>query len=313
VRIKTIAITGGTGFVGSSLVRAHLAMGDSVRILTRKESNIFSESDNLHFFYGDLLDANLLLDDFLSGVDVLYHCAAELSDYSVMRQLHVGSTYRLARAASKYALRWVQLSSVGAYSNSCLEVDERCDETPRGEYEVTKQESDDIVRDHIADFVILRPSIIYGESMKNRSLSQMIMMIKKGLFFFIGSGARMNYVHVDDVVAALMLCGRHPSASGRTYILSQSAALEDIVATISEALSIKRPSIRLPKYLVFFATMIFTAFPRWPLTLPRFRALTEQRIFLSNRIINELGFTYSIELLDGMNAYAKKLSTGSVH
>ena len=58
--------------------------------------------------------------------------------------------------------------------------------------------------------------------MTNRSLAQMTEMIRRGLFFYVGRDALVNYFHVDDVVAALLLCGEREEALGKlTYFQIQ--------------------------------------------------------------------------------------------
>ena len=66
-----VAVTGGTGFVGASLVRAHLAKGDEVRVLSRGRSS--PVTGEARMVQGDLTMAQ----EFV-GADILYHCAGEL-------------------------------------------------------------------------------------------------------------------------------------------------------------------------------------------------------------------------------------------
>ena len=68
----------------------------------------------------------------------------------------------------------------------------------------------------IDSVALLRPTIVLGAGMPNRSIAQMIAVNQRGPFFFIGRrGASANYVHVSSVAAALVLCGRARYASDR--------------------------------------------------------------------------------------------------
>ena len=62
--------------------------------------------------------------------------------------------------------------------------------------EKTKAESDQLVmnaaRKGTFTYSILRPSNVFGPTMTNQSLFQMIEMISKGLFFFIGKDVAIN-------------------------------------------------------------------------------------------------------------------------
>ena len=72
-----IAITGASGFIGKLLVDKLLSEGNEVNVLTRK-SNKFIDN-RVSVFEGDLNDIEVLR-EFVLGVDVIYHCAAEIKN-----------------------------------------------------------------------------------------------------------------------------------------------------------------------------------------------------------------------------------------
>lgn len=111
-----VGITGGTGYVGTALVLRHLEKGDSVRILSRRHGFYGNLSPSIRWFRGDLLKASPAdLESFADGVDVLYHCAAEIVNPEEMYGVNVTGAGNLCKAASGRIGRWVQLSSVGVY------------------------------------------------------------------------------------------------------------------------------------------------------------------------------------------------------
>ena len=165
-----------------------------------------------------------------------------------MRLLHVDGTCKLVEAGKGNVGHWVQLSSVGAYGLiRGGVVTEETPLRPTGVYETSKAESDQIVQraaEHGAfSCTVLRPSVVFGPGMRNRSLRQMIGMIDRGLFFFIGpKGASANYIFLDNVIEALVRCGRMAAAKGRVYNLSDQRTIEDFVALIADALGKSRPN-----------------------------------------------------------------------
>ncbi len=183
-----IAITGATGFIGGHLVRKHIELGDEVRILTRKKSEQLSFPAGVEIIHADLLDASQKLNMFLTGVDVLYHCAAEIKDEERMHRVNVEGTANLIAAAKGKIGHWVQLSSTGVYGALDDElVDEHFKPHPRNNYEKTKLEADALVleaaRKGDFTFTILRPSNVFGPDMTNQSLFQLVKAVDKGLFF----------------------------------------------------------------------------------------------------------------------------------
>ena len=300
-----VAITGGTGFIGRKLVLRHLEQGDEVRVLSRSSPSKAGLPDSLHWFCGDLSGASDL-QAFADGADVLYHCAGEICDESRMAGVHVVGTRRLIKAASGRIGRWVQLSSTGAYGRQREGVvTERTDLNPCGMYEVTKVESDTLVKAASSsgafEHVILRPSIVYGPGMPNQSLCSLIYMIQHGWFFFIGKpGASANYIHVDNVVEALVLCGQMPQATGQVYNLSDHCTLEHFVAIIAKLLGCGVSHIRWTESHVRVLAKLFGRIPGVPLTPTRVDALTSRVVYSNEKIEQELEYRHPIAMEGGL-------------
>ena len=303
-----VAVTGGAGFVGRALV-ARLAQAPGVseiRVLTRHEAPAGTRA-----FQGDLTTG--IPTQFLEGADILYHCAGELRREEAMRALHVDGTRRLVEAASGRVPRWVQLSSVGAYGRRNMDgsVSEDSPSEPDGEYEVTKAESDDLVQRASASGAFaaatLRPSIIFGPGMPNRSLAQLIAVVQRGLFGRIGARpATANYVYVDDIADALFRCGASARASG-VYTLSDDRPMEDFIAAIAAALGRPAPTRRLPEGPLRLLARLGQRLPGFPLTESRIDALTRNVRYPGRRIREQLGFTCAVSIEEGLRRYVASL------
>lgn len=299
-----IAVSGGTGFIGQRLTKAIAVAGHEARVLTRKPVDR-QVAEGVRYVSGDLAgDSDL--SSFLAGVDVLFHCAGEISDPSRMEDLHVKGTARLIKAAEGKVRRWVQLSSTGAYGpRRAGEVLEGDALNPVGPYEVTKAVSDELVT-HAAgqgafSSVILRPSIVYGAGMPNQSLFAMLKMIEKGMFFFIGrAGASASYIHVDNVVQALLDCGLKPQADGKVFNLSDYCTMERFVQLMAESLGVAVPTRRLPEWPVRQAARFLEAFSEWPLKASRIDALTSFVRYPTDRIEHDLQYRHRVSMAEGI-------------
>ena len=301
-----IAITGGSGFIGKQLVDRHIQQGDQVRLLSRKAP---LERLDLQYFLGDLSNPGVELSSFIDGVDVLYHCAGEINDKSLMQELHVNGTQRLVNAAKGKIGRWVQLSSVGVYG-ACRDstITEGSKEQPFGLYEQTKTESDKIVKNSNIPYVILRPSNVFGNDMPNQSLRGLLRVIYKGLFFFIGkeNESLVNYVHVTDVVEVLMLCGSDDKALGEIFNLSQLTTVEKMITSFASGMESDKKILRFPKGIVRMIASIFGWIPSFPLTPSRVDALTGRCVYSSMKAQKILGFKYSMTLEERFVLFAKQ-------
>ncbi|MDX8386210.1 MAG: NAD-dependent epimerase/dehydratase family protein [Gallionella sp.] len=309
-----VAVTGGTGFIGKKLVERLVERGDTVRLLTRNRrvSHIFPK-DAVEVCECDLLTIESKpLAAMLQDVEVIYHCAGQLTDLNTMRTLHVESTKKLLKAAAGRVNHWVQLSSVGVYGPVHEgTVDEHVPLNPLGEYEITKAESDQLVIEAAGhggfSYSILRPSNVFGANMTNQSLFRMISMIDKGLFFFIGKpGASANYIHVDNVVESLVKCGTMAKAKGGVFNLSDHRTLENFVGVIAEELG--KPSSRLiiPQPIAWFMAATLGKFPGFPLTLSRVEALTNRSVYSTEHIQQTLGYQHVKTMEEGLRELVGK-------
>jgi len=301
-----VAVTGGTGFIGKKLVERLLARGDVVRLVTRRVPP-FERTPLLDVRECDLLTAEV--DDLaamLQGVDVLYHCAGQLTDTRSMKALHVDATRKLIEAASGQVGRWVQLSSVGVYGPLKKGVvTEASAPNPRGEYETTKSDADLLLIGAAnagrISYSILRPSNVYGAGMSNRSLYGLIRMVRRGWFFFIGApGASANYIHVDNVVDALLMCGTLPQAAGQTYNLSDHRTIEQFVTVIAKSVGNEVPRLRVPERAIRPLARLLGNLPGVPLTKARVDALTGRGVYSTSKIEYELGYTHRVTMEEGL-------------
>ncbi len=302
-----VAVTGGSGAVGRRLVQRHLDLGDVVRVLSRRPATEMPET--VRAYQGGLLSEVKVLAGFADGADVLYHCAAEIHDPIKMITVNVEGTRRLIRAARNKIGHWVQLGSIAVYgAPQCGVITEESPLCPIDVYGRSKAEADRLVieapeREGIS-YSVLRPAKIFGAGMNsqtNQILYRMISIIDQGLFFFIGKpGALTHYVHIDNVVEALIRCGRAHTAKNRVYNLSDDRLIEEFVAVIAGALGKPLPRLRLPEFPVRLLARVVGELPGFPLTERRVAALVNRAVFPCDRIQHELDYVHPVPVEQGL-------------
>lgn len=311
-----IAITGASGFVGAALVRSHLERGDSVRVLVRNLGAAVCRVPSVRAFQGDLAIAGAVPEDFVAHADVLYHCAAELRDGRRMEAVNIEGARALARLAAGRIGRWVQVSSASVYGAvRSGTVSEDSPLQPDSRYGRTKAEAETVIRAAGAaggyGVTIVRPSNVFGPGMPGASLFKLFAMIERGLFCFVGKPrAMMNYVHVDNIVAALVRCGTHERAAGRTYNLSDQMPIENMVAIIADEIGVRRPRLRLPEPPLRVLASAFGWVPGVPLTHRNLDALTRHASYASDRIWQELAYNSVVSLEAGLRELVRRWKRG---
>jgi nucleoside-diphosphate-sugar epimerase len=222
-----------------------------------------------------------------------------------MEAVNVQGTANLLTAAKRAGVRrWIQLSSVGVYGPpTSLIVKEGTTPKPANKYERTKLASDRLVdeacRRSNMENVILRPSNIIGADMKNGSFFALVKAVSRGRYFFIGPrGAIATYVHVEDVVRALVAC--QEAVKGSIYNLSSDCTWEALIERIATFVGVRSPRIRIPIFPLRLVIGAMEGRAQLPLTSGRLASLTNRSRYSSDRIVQELGFAFAKPMPEGI-------------
>jgi dihydroflavonol-4-reductase len=254
-----ILVTGGSGFVGSHLVRALLKRGEDVRCLVRESSRLDNLKDlPVEFAYGDLRDT-VSLGKAMNGCKRLYHCAADYrlwaKDPNELYESNVNGTRNIMQAAFKAGVdRVIYTSTVGALG---LNDDgtPASEETPValedmiGHYKRSKFLAEREVEKFIAGglpVVMVSPSTPVGElDIKPTPTGKIIVDFLRGkMFGFVDTG--MNLIDVRDVAEGHILAAERGKV-GEKYILgNHNLTLKEIFDLLAEITGLASPKMRVP-------------------------------------------------------------------
>jgi len=213
VKDKKLFVTGGTGFVGSYLLRYLVREGaQNIRALRRKESPmtlVADIADKVEWVEGDLLDSPLL-EDLLIDIDQVYHCAG-LVTYHPKRAkeliaINETGTSNLVNALLYHGgIRLLHVSSIAAIGKK-LEEPNISEQTKwvksplTGNYAISKFLGEQQIWRGIAeglDAVIINPSVIMGSGFWDQGTARFFPRIQEGQYFYpLGT---TGFVDVRDV------------------------------------------------------------------------------------------------------------------
>jgi dihydroflavonol-4-reductase len=311
-----VLVTGATGFTGGHLARALAAAGDEVSALVRTaEPAATLASAGIRAIVGDLRDPAAIA-AATSGIDVVYHIGA------IYRQAGLAAdTYRavnalavrdLVEAAARGgATRVVHCSTVGVHGDiEHPPADEEAPFRPGDVYQATKLEGEQLAREAGAksgiEVTVVRPSGIYGPG--DRRLLKLFRGVARRRWATLGSGE--IYYHltfIDDLVEGFRLCGVHPAAGNRTYILAggEVTTLNELVALVAEGAGVPVPRLHLPAWPIWAAGAICEAICapfgiEPPLYRRRVDFFTKSRAFDITRARTELGYAPRVGLREGI-------------
>ena len=220
-----VAVTGGAGYIGSTLVRDLLAAGHIVTTLDNQVKGSYRHLDYL----GDrveIVDGDVRcpsdLDAALRGADAIVHAAA-LSDLDVCNEnpdeaisTNVYGTYQVAEAAQRNGVgRVVFCSSAAVYGKpATTPVTERHATHPLNIYGVTKLAGEKLLNAAHAnnglETVNLRFGNVYGVGIYTNWVGVIPKFVAlaldgKPLTVYGDGAATRDFVHVEDITHAIAL------------------------------------------------------------------------------------------------------------
>ncbi|MGL4325568.1 MAG: NAD-dependent epimerase/dehydratase family protein [Beijerinckiaceae bacterium] len=169
--LPLIALTGGSGFIGSYLADSLQQKGYPVRLLVRQ---IMPERKTTQqIIIGDL-QSPINLSDALRGVDYVVHAAgiahaAKETETDIYQRINTVATLHLAEAAERHGVRrFIYLSSIRAQSGPWNEIvlDESCPPSPSDAYGRSKLSAESGLAQLKMDWAALRPVLVYGANAK---------------------------------------------------------------------------------------------------------------------------------------------------
>jgi nucleoside-diphosphate-sugar epimerase len=186
-----LAITGGTGFVGSHLLDAALAAGHRIAALTRRDQ---PEREGIEWVAGDHQDREALR-RLVDGADAVIHVAGTISAPSAAefeKGNVTGTLAMLAAATAGGVQRFVHVSSLAAR------------EPKLSLYGASKAKAEELVHSSGLDWAIVRPPAVYGPG--DKETLELFRMAKLGLMLMPPKG-RVSVIHADDLARLLLALG----------------------------------------------------------------------------------------------------------
>ncbi len=195
---KTIAVTGATGFVGSTLLKAATDQGILVRALTRRPQ---PDMAGVAWIDG-ALDTPDRLARLVEGADAVIHVAGVVNapTRDGFEQGNIRGTEAIVAATKAAGIaRFVHVSSLAAR------------EPQLSVYGWSKAGAEQVVAASGLDWVMVRPPAIYGPG--DMEMLDIFKMAKTGVMLMPPTG-HLSVIHAGDLAALLLALTGHNAPHG---------------------------------------------------------------------------------------------------
>lgn len=272
-----VLVAGGTGFIGSAIIDKLLERlkEASVGCMTRNPSLASTWGGRISIVEGDLRNEESI-DKATQGVDVVVQ-SIQFPNHPVENprrgftymQIDARGTRRMAmRAAANGARRFIYVSGAGA------------DRSSEKSWFRAKGIAEEAIRESGMEYVILRPSWVYGP--EDKSMNRLITMTRALPFVpVIGDGKnRVQPIHVQDVAEVAARAVTLEEATDRVFGLGGPEALtmDEVLLTVQRVLGVKKPLIHQSEGLMKLATWPLQFLPNPPMTPQAVEFLTGEAL-----------------------------------
>lgn len=313
-RMKHIVVTGATGFLGSSLIRALVADATELTALARPASDLsVLEGLPVSIIMGDVSLPETLRGIF-DGADAVIHAAGMLGRAGVTEEsyfsLHVRGTQNVLTelSTSPSPPRLLYISSPGVLGPIAgPPADETTPPAPSNPYERSKAAAEAAVNGYAADgfpAVIVRPEFVYGP--RDTHVLGLFRAVARRLFFYVDGGKHTCHpTYIADAVEGILRC-LFCGQPGETYHITgpRPITFRELGESLAQALAVPSPRLSLPRSVAMAGAYVLEGLSglvgrEAPLSRTGVAFFSESRRFSWQKAHEQLGYTPSTDFETG--------------
>jgi len=244
--LRTVFITGATGFVGSHTARLFLQQGWRVRALVRRPSKPGLLPEGAEVVAGGLMDAGSY-GPAMAGCDAVVHVAGLVKARSYAEYLEANAigAETIARTASQACpgAMFVHVSSQAAAgpARNGIPRTEQDPPAPVSSYGKSKLEGEHrVARAYPGPLCVIRPTVVYGAG--DPGLLELFKPIQWGIAPIVAGGrSRVQLIDVGDLARILVAAAARPDLAGRHAFAGNSVVTMDVLVTYMSRLRRRLP------------------------------------------------------------------------
>ncbi len=263
--MKTILITGATGFIASHLIPILHQQGWQIIAAIRSPSNSVIPVPVQTIIVGNI-DENTDWQEALKEVDTVIHLAArahilqdDASDPEAefFKVNTLGTSNLIKQAILAKVKHFIFMSSIGAIttlSDKVLTENSICQpDTPYGRSKLKAEESlIELTQNSPMAWTILRPTLVYGQGNPG-NMERLMKLVQRKLPLPFGAlNNRRSFVYVGNLVDAILTTITHPKAQNQMFIISdgEDVSTAQLIRQIADCLELPCSLLPIPLSLL---------------------------------------------------------------
>lgn len=197
-------VIGGSGFIGSFLIKKLISEKNEVVNFDLQDSNI----SEVNTIIGDINNREDL-EDIKSDFDIVYILAAvhkdDVSDYTEYYRTNCNGLDNIINFFKRNKIdRIVYFSSAAVYGDTFIDASEEQNLTPESHYGKSKVKAEKkliyLASKYKKELKIIRPSVVFGSGSKS-NMNRLINYISQNKFFIVGKGNNLKSIcYVENLV-----------------------------------------------------------------------------------------------------------------
>jgi len=260
--VTMILVTGGTGFIGRSLIRQLIGSGYEVRSLIRpsKQTPGFSKGVPFDVVLASMTDLRGIR-AAMSDVSTVIHLVSGENKGSKtdLLKVDIESSRIISRAAAETGVnRIIYLSHLGADRASAYPVLK------------TKGIAENNIKASGIDFTIIRSSLVYGPTDHFSEGIGRLMNLSPFVFLLPGDGSTvLQPIWIDDLVGCITSSIEDNNTRNRVYEVGggEYLTIQEIVEIVSQKIKVNKKIVHIhPAYLRLITIVMENAFPSFPVS-----------------------------------------------
>ena len=288
-----IAVFGGTGFIGSNIVKELIVNGYNPRLLVRDRSAVNSFNDKATIIEGEVSDQNTVK-EVIDDCSIIIYAIGIIREYPnrdiTFDNLHFNYFKQIVDISKQKAIKKIVYVSANGIDNL------------NTKYQTSKYLAEQYLRENVDNWTIFRPSVVYGNpgskiefltQLKNDIIDK---PIPAPLFFRINpfkskSFFKSNPVHVEDLTRLIVKSIESDFSVKKIYKVGgpSETTWYSMLKSISITLGKNKVFIPIPIVSIQIIAILLDRFSFFPITSSQIKMLKENNICESRELFRQYG------------------------